>query len=106
VSDEPDPVDPVDPVDPIEEMNTLHVELGRKAAAKALEVLESVNVSDIPVATAVSLLKFGVELERKALLGVEPDGDGSGDPFDALAKALGGQPPTPEQEKPEQEKGA
>lgn len=77
-------------VDPIEEMNELHVELGRKAAELAMQVLESVNVADIPVATAVSLLKFGVDLERKALLGAEADSDGS-DPFDALAKAMSGE---------------
>jgi hypothetical protein len=82
--------------DQIEAMNELHVELGRKAAELAMQVLESLNVQDIPVATAVSLLKFGVELERKALLGTEEDSDG-GDPFDALATAMmGGQPPTPE----------
>jgi hypothetical protein len=71
-------------------MNELHVELGRKAAELAMQVLESVNVVDIPVATAVSLLKFGVDLERKALLGAEADG-GDVDPFDQLAKAIGGE---------------
>jgi hypothetical protein len=85
--------------DPIEEMNTLHVDLGRKAAELAMQVLETINPVDIPVATAVALLKFGVELERKALLGVEADGDGA-DPFDALAKAMGGQP-APDEEKVE-----
>jgi hypothetical protein len=85
-------------VDPVAAMNELHVELGRKAAELAMEVLESMNASDIPVATAVSLLKFGVELERKALLGVEADA-ASTDPFDALAQALmGGQDPAPEKE--------
>jgi hypothetical protein len=84
-------------VDPVTEMNELHVELGRKAAAKAMEVLESLSVSDIPVATAVSLLKFGVELERKALLGVEADA-ASTDPFDALAQALMGGEATPEKD--------
>jgi hypothetical protein len=84
--------------DPIEEMNELHVALGRRAAELAMEVLTAVTVADIPVATAVSLLKFGVELERKALLGAEADG-GSADPFDALAQALlGGQEPAPEKE--------
>ena len=77
--------------DQIEAMNELHVDLGRKAAELAMQVLESLNVSDIPVATAVSLLKFGVELERKALLGAEAD-DGDSDVFDQLAKAMGGQP--------------
>lgn len=82
-------------IDPVDEMNELHVELGRKAAELAMQVLESLDVSDIPVATAVSLLKFGVDLERKALLGADADGDG-GDPFDALAKAMSG--PAPEKE--------
>ena len=85
------------PPDPIEEMNESHVELGRKAAELAMEVLAAVKVADIPVATAVSLLKFGVDLQRKALLGVEADGEN--DPFDALSKALGGQPPAPDEEK-------
>ena len=76
--------------DPVEAMNELHVELGRKAAELAMDVLESLSVADIPVATAVALLKFGVELERKALLGAEAD-DGGGDVFDALAKAMGGE---------------
>lgn len=83
--------------DPVEEMNELHVALGRKAAELAMGVLESLDVEEIPVATAVSLLKFGVELERKALLGAEADGDGA-DPFDALAKALSGQPSEKEEE--------
>jgi hypothetical protein len=74
------------PVDPVEEMNELHVELARKAAKLAMEVLESVSAGDIPVASAVALLKFGVDLERKALLGVEPDG--VVDPFEALSKAM------------------
>jgi hypothetical protein len=77
--------------DPIEQMNELHVALGRRAAEKAMAVLASLGVDDIPVATAVALLKFGVDLERKALLGADHDGDGA-DPFDALAKAMGGQP--------------
>lgn len=79
---------------PAEEMNELHVELGRKAAELAMQVLETIRPEDIPVATAVALLKFGVELERKALLGAEVDDDG-GDAFDALAKVLA----TPTEEK-------
>jgi len=75
--------------DPIEVMNETHVEIGERAAELAMQVLESISPADIPVATAVSLLKFGVELQRKALLGAEPDGES--DPFDALAKALGGE---------------
>jgi hypothetical protein len=78
-------------------MYDLHVELGRKAAELAMQVLESVSVADIPVATAVALLKFGVELERKSLLGAEADDDGGADPFNALANAMGGQP-APEKE--------
>lgn len=77
--------------DNVEAMNTAHAELGRKAAELALQVLEGVSIDDIPVASAVSLLKFGVELERKALLGAEADGGGV-DPFDALAKLMTGQP--------------
>ena len=90
-----------DAVDPIEAMNELHVGLGRKAAELAMQVLESLSVQDIPVATAVSLLKFGVELERKALLGVEADAVNA-DPFDALAQSLmGGQKTAPDEEKAE-----
>ena len=76
----------------VEDMNELHIELARKAASLAIKVLESVNVADIPVASAVALLKFGVDLERKALLGVEPDT--VADPFEALSKAMAdiGQP--------------
>lgn len=76
--------------DPVEVMNELHLALGRRAAELAMAVLESLQPGDIPVATAVALLKFGVELERKSLLGAEADDDG-GDPFDALAGALTGQ---------------
>jgi hypothetical protein len=80
----------------IEKMNELHVELGRKAAEKAMAVLSSLGTDEIPVATAVALLKFGVELERKALLGAEPDH--ASDPFDSLAKVLaGGQSEKPEE---------
>lgn len=83
----------------VEAMNELHVSLGRKAAELAMQVLEHLDVSEIPVATAVALLKFGVELERKALLGVESDAAGV-DPFEALSKALAGGQPTssPEEE--------
>jgi len=63
-----------------------HVKLGRKAVAIALKVLDKVNPDDVPVQVAVQLLKFGVEVERRALLGVETEGDGE-DPFEALAKA-------------------
>lgn len=73
--------------DSVAAMTVKHAELGRKAAELALDVLESVSLDDIPVASAVALLKFGVELERKSLLGADDDDD-DGDPFDALAKAL------------------
>ena len=76
-----------DAVDPIEAMNQLHVDIGRKAAELALEVLTTVNPADIPFASAVSLLKFGVELERKALLGAEDDAAAT-DPFESLVKAM------------------
>lgn len=84
-----------DAADSVEEMNEIHVELGRKAAAKAMEVLEALDIADIPVATAVALLKFGVELERKALLGVEVDAEN--DPFDDLLTGKGGQPTAPKE---------
>jgi len=73
--------------DSIEKMNELHIKLGRKAAEKAMSVLDHLGVDEIPVATAVSLLKFGVDLERKAL-GQADDGDAA-DPFDLLTKAMG-----------------
>lgn len=82
--------------DSIERMNELHVKLGRKAAEKAMMVLDHLGVDEIPVATAVSLLKFGVELERKAL-GQADDGDDI-DPFDALANAMGAKPEQREEE--------
>ena len=79
--------------DAIAAMHKLHVSLGRKAAELAMRVLDNADLDEIPFPAAVSLLKFGVELERKALLGVE-DGDGSEvDPFDELAKALTKQEP-------------
>ncbi len=78
----------VDEVNAVDEMNKLHVELARQAARLAMNVLENVDPSEIPVASAVALLKFGVELERKSLLGVEPDG--VSDPFSSLAAALEG----------------
>lgn len=77
--------------DPIEAMNEVHAELARKAADLAMNVLESVELKDIPVASAVALLRFGVDLERKALLGSE-DSDGDVDPFEGLAKALAADP--------------
>ena len=85
----------------IERMNDLHVELGRKAAEKAMAVLDHLGVDEIPVATAVSLLKFGVELERKALGQSEDEVDT--DPFDALAKAMAAKPAGKSEEQSEEE---
>lgn len=94
---EPSPTNPVEeptaaPDEPTAEaviavMNALHVEIGKTAAELALKVLESANVADIPIPAAVSLLKFGVDLQRKALLGAEDAGDAP-DPFADLAKTL------------------
>lgn len=83
--------------DPIEAMNELHVDLGRKAAELAMTVLEQIEPADIPVATAVALLKFGVDLERKALGQSSEDGDGE-DPFSKLAGAMTGKTPKKEEE--------
>lgn len=77
--------------DAVEVMNQLHVDIGHKAAELALSVLDTVNPKDMSVASAVSLLKFGVELERKALLGVEEDAAES-DPFEALIKTMNQKP--------------
>jgi len=76
----------VQAVQAVQAMNELHVELARKAARLAMSVLEGIDVNEIPVASAVALLKFGVDLERKALLGTEDDVEA--DPFAALADAM------------------
>lgn len=76
-------------VDQVEEMNDLHVELGRKAAQLAINVLDTIDLMDMPLPSVVALLRFGVELERKALLGSEQEEDDV-DPFEALSKALVG----------------
>ena len=60
--------------------------VGRKALTKAMDVLDNMNVADIPIEVAVRLLKFGADLERKAVLGIEPDGDD--DLFSQLAGSL------------------
>lgn len=70
----------------VREMFELHREVGRKALTKAMEALDKMDAANIPIDVAVRLLKFGADLERKALLGIEPDGDD--DPFGALAGAL------------------
>lgn len=66
-------------------MHKLHCDVGRKALTKAMEALDLMDASTIPIDVAVRLLKFGSDLERKALLGIEPDDDD--DPFKSLAGA-------------------
>jgi hypothetical protein len=70
----------------VREMWELHRKVGRKALEKAMDVLDQMSADDIPIAVAVQLLKFGADLERKAVLGIEPDGEA--DPFGVLAGAL------------------
>jgi hypothetical protein len=70
----------------VREMYELHRDVGRKSLQIALAVLDSTNPADIPINVAVQLLKFGAELERRAVLGIEPEGDD--DPFAALSGAL------------------
>lgn len=74
----------------LREMYELHRTVGRAAMTKALAVINQLDLADIPVNVAVQLLKFGAELERRALLGVGSEDDDGDDPFDALAKALEG----------------
>lgn len=78
----------VDPhhAEELREMFELHRDIGRRAMTKAMAVLDQIDPSDIPVNVAVQLLKFGADLERRAMLGIEPDDDA--DPFDALAQAM------------------
>lgn len=71
-------------------MFALQRDLGRRAMKLAMDVLDRVDPADIPVAVAVQLLKFGADLERRAMLGIEPDP--ADDPFDALAKAMSSAP--------------
>lgn len=72
----------------VREMYELHRDVGRKALQIALDVLDKIDPAEIPVNVAVQLLKFGADLERRAVLGIEPEGDD--DPFSALAKSLEG----------------
>lgn len=72
----------------VRKMYELHRDLGRKAMTKAMAALDATDPLEIPVNVAVQLLKFGADLERRAVLGIEPDGDD--DPFSALAGALDG----------------
>ena len=71
----------------VRDMYELHRAVGRAAMTKALAVLDALDVSDIPVNVAVQLLRFGAELERRAVLGIEPDA-GADDPFDDLVRAM------------------
>lgn len=70
----------------VREMYELHRDVGRKALQIALDVLDAINPADIPINVAVQLLKFGADLERRAVLGIEPE-DGE-DPFAGIAGAL------------------
>jgi hypothetical protein len=72
----------------LREMFALHRDLGQRAMRLAMTVLDQCDPADIPIAVAVQLLKFGADLERRAMLGIEPDSEH--DPFDALAKAMSG----------------
>lgn len=58
-------------------------DLGRKAMGLALRALDNADPATIPVNIAVQLLKLGADLERRAMLGIEPEGDD--DPFSKLA---------------------
>ena len=69
----------------VKAMHDKHVDVARKAVDIAMRVLDAIDPDDVTAAVAVQLLKFGVESERKALLGVEPDEDV--DPFADLEKA-------------------
>jgi hypothetical protein len=70
----------------VRQMYELHRDVGRKALELALDALSNANPADIPIDVAVRLLKFGADLERRAVLGIEPDGED--DPFSKLAGAL------------------
>lgn len=69
----------------LRQMFELHRDVGRRAMVKAMAVLDQIDPGDIPVNVAVQLLKFGADLERRALLGIEPDDED--DPFSKLAGA-------------------
>lgn len=72
----------------VRDMYVLHRDVGRKALDLAMKVLDNIDPTTIPIDVAVRLLKFGADLERKAVLGIEPDDDD--DPFKELAGALDG----------------
>lgn len=80
----------VDPAyaDALNAMFELHRDIGRRALSKAMAALDQADPADIPVNVAVQLLKLGADLERRALLGIEPDDED--DPFRDLARTLGG----------------
>lgn len=85
MSDEPE--DPAH-AEQVKAMYELHRDVGRAALQKAMAVLDQIDAADIPIAVAVQLLKFGADLERKAVLGIEPDAET--DPFQKLSGALDG----------------
>jgi hypothetical protein len=70
----------------VREMYELHRDVGRKALQLALDALANIDPSTIPIDVAVRLLKFGADLERRAVLGIEPEGED--DPFAALSGTL------------------
>lgn len=93
MSVQPDGSTVLEPIDAahaeaVRKMYELHRDLGQKAMKKAMAALDAIDPLEIPVNVAVQLLKFGADLERRAVLGIEPDGDD--DPFGALAGALDG----------------
>jgi ferric-dicitrate binding protein FerR (iron transport regulator) len=81
------PEDSPEHAEAVKEMYELHVAVGRAALTKALAAINLMEPADIPINVAVQLLKFGADLERRALLGIEPDGED--DPFGTLAGRLG-----------------
>lgn len=111
MSDEPDGqvVDadgnPVVSDDEIVAMNRVHAKLGQEVAEAAQQALVALGFEVLPATSLVQLLKFGVDLQRKALLGIEPDDKGEADPFAELAKSLTQMGTTPSNEK-DSEKGS
>jgi hypothetical protein len=81
------PDDTPEHAEAVKEMYELHVQVGRAALTKALAAIDAMQPADIPINVAVQLLKFGADLERRALLGIEPEGED--DPFGNLAGRLG-----------------
>jgi len=56
----------------VRQMYELHRDVGRKALEKALDAIDQMDASQIPIAVAVQLLKFGADLERRAVLASNP----------------------------------